>query len=183
VRVVDELHLQASGFQGTQPAATGRPWYHPAVPLKIYIYGYLNQVQSSRRLEREAQRNVELMWLTGRLAPDFKTIAEFRKDHGAAIHKVCREYVESYTMLTLNADQHSLMRRMHKPDPKLGPDRQDKRSLVLLEPQDFDQWLAGTVEHASALIRLTPVERFDAGPMSPVEPATIGLITNFQDQA
>ena len=79
--------------------------------------------------------------------------------------KTTGEFVESYTMLTLNADQHPLMRRMHKPDPKLGPDRQDKRSLVLLEPQDFDQWLAGTVEDASGLIRLTPVERFDAGPM------------------
>ena len=69
-------------------------------------------------------------------------------------------------MLTLNADQHPLMRRMHKSDPKLGPDQQDKRSLVLLEPQDFDQWRAGTMEDASALIRLTPVERFDAGPMA-----------------
>ena len=67
------------GFAGAQPADTGRPAYHPAVLLKIYIYGYLNRVQSSRRLEREAQRNVELMWLTGRLAPDFKTIADFRR--------------------------------------------------------------------------------------------------------
>ena len=79
---VDELDLTGLGFAGAQPAATGRPAYHPAVLLKIYIYGYLNRVQSSRRLEREAQRNVELMWLTGRLAPDFKTIADFRKDNG-----------------------------------------------------------------------------------------------------
>jgi transposase len=71
---VDELDLGALGFEGVDPAATGRPAYHPAVLLKIYIYGYLNRIQSSRRLEREAQRNVELMWLTGRLAPDFKTI-------------------------------------------------------------------------------------------------------------
>src|SRR5678810_1255545 len=90
---VDELNLEELGFEGAQPAATGRPSYHPAVLLKIYIYGYLNQVQSSRRLEREAQRNIELMWLTGRLAPDFKTIADFRKDHGAAIRNVCREFV------------------------------------------------------------------------------------------
>ena len=76
---VDELQLHKLGFEGAEPAATGRPSYHPAVLLKIYIYGYLNCVQSSRRLEREAQRNVELMWLTGRLAPDFKTIADFRK--------------------------------------------------------------------------------------------------------
>jgi transposase len=85
---VDELNLQEIGFEGVRPAATGRPSYHPAVLLKIYIYGYLNQVQSSRRLEREAQRNVELMWLTGRLTPDFKTIADFRKDHGDAAKTV-----------------------------------------------------------------------------------------------
>ena len=76
---VDGLDLGALGFVGVDPAATGRPAYHPAVLLKLYIYGYLNRVQSSRRLEREAQRNVELMWLTGRLAPDFKTIADFRQ--------------------------------------------------------------------------------------------------------
>jgi transposase len=75
------------------PAATGRPAYHPAALLKIYIYGYLNRIQSSRRLEREAQRNVELMWLTGRLTPDFKTIANFRKDNGPAIRNVCRQFV------------------------------------------------------------------------------------------
>ena len=81
------------GFDGAEPAATGRPAYHPAVLLKIYIYGYLNRIQSSRRLEREAQRNVELMWLTGRLMPDFKTIADFRKDNGRAIRKVCRQFI------------------------------------------------------------------------------------------
>ena len=90
---VDELDLAGLGFEGAAPADTGRPAYHPAVLLKIYIYGYLNRMQSSRRLEREAQRNVELMWLTGRLAPDFKTIADFRKDNGEAIRKVCREFV------------------------------------------------------------------------------------------
>jgi transposase len=101
---VDELNLEELGFEGAQPAATGRPSYHPAVLLKIYIYGYLNQVQSSRHLEREAQRNVELMWLTGRLAPDFKTIADFRKDHGAAIRNVCREFVLLCRRLQLFAD-------------------------------------------------------------------------------
>jgi transposase len=98
VRVVDayveELDLQELGFEGAEPAATGRPSYHPAVLLKIYIYGYLNRIQSSRRLEREAQRNVELMWLTGRLAPDFKTIADFRHDNGIGIGNVCRRFVE-----------------------------------------------------------------------------------------
>lgn len=79
---VDELDLGRLEFEGVNPAATGRPAYHPSVLLKIYIYGYLNRIQSSRRLEREAQRNVELMWLTGRMTPDFKTIANFRKDNG-----------------------------------------------------------------------------------------------------
>src|SRR5476649_34507 len=91
---VDELELASLGFEGTHPAETGRPSYHPAVLLKIYIYGYLNRVQSSRRLERECQRNLELMWLTGRLAPDFKTIADFRRDNGTGIRNVCRRFVE-----------------------------------------------------------------------------------------
>jgi transposase len=90
---VDELNLVSLGFDGAIPADTGRPAYHPAVLLKIYIYGYLNRIQSSRRLEREAQRNVELMWLTGRLTPDFKTIANFRKDNSKAIRGVCRQFV------------------------------------------------------------------------------------------
>jgi transposase len=98
---VDELDLGALGFEGVDPAATGRPAYHPAVLLKIYIYGYLNRIQSSRRLEREAERNVELMWLTGRLAPDFKTIADFRKDNGKAIRSVCRQFVELCRNLNL----------------------------------------------------------------------------------
>ena len=90
---VDELDLATLGFDGVIPAETGRPAYHPAILLKIYIYGYLNRIQSSRRLEREAQRNVELMWLTGRLMPDFKTIANFRKDNSKAIRGVCRQFV------------------------------------------------------------------------------------------
>src|SRR5215813_1188816 len=90
---IDELDLVASGFSGRVPAATGRPAYHPSTLLKIYLYGYLNRLQSSRRLEREAQRNVELMWLTGRLAPDFKTIADFRKNNGMAIRTVCAQFV------------------------------------------------------------------------------------------
>jgi transposase len=91
---VDALDLGDLGFDGVDPAATGRPSYHPSVLLKLYIYGYLNRVQSSRRLEREAGRNVEVMWLVGRLAPDHKTIADFRKDNGGAIKKVCARFVE-----------------------------------------------------------------------------------------
>ena len=90
---VDELDLKQLGFEGVQPAVTGRPAYHPAVLLKIYIYGYLNRIQSSRRLEKETQRNIELMWLTGRLMPDFKTIATFRQENGKAIRNVCRQFV------------------------------------------------------------------------------------------
>jgi transposase len=97
VRVIDafveELDLADLGFGGVDPEATGRPAYHPSVLLKLYIYGYLNRVQSSRRLEREAGRNVEVMWLTGRLVPDHKTIADFRKDNGPAIRKVCAQFV------------------------------------------------------------------------------------------
>jgi transposase len=91
---VDALDLRELGFDGVDPAATGRPAYHPSIILKLYIYGYLNRVQSSRRLEREAGRNVEVMWLLGRLAPDHKTIADFRKDNGGAIKKVCARFVE-----------------------------------------------------------------------------------------
>src|SRR5450631_2716760 len=90
---VDELDLRTLGFDGMQPEVTGRPGYHPGSLLKIYIYGYFNRIQSSRRLERETQRNVELIWLTGRLMPDFKTIADFRKDNGKAIRRVCREFI------------------------------------------------------------------------------------------
>lgn len=88
---IDELDLSALGF--ADAASTGRPGYHPATLLKLYLYGYLNQVQSSRRLEREVGRNIEVMWLTGKLAPDFKTIADFRRDNGEAIRLVCRQFV------------------------------------------------------------------------------------------
>ena len=97
VRAIDafvkELDLAELGFGGVDPEATGRPSYHPSALLKLYIYGYLNRVQSSRRLEREAGRNVEVMWLTGRLVPDHKTIADFRKDNGPAIRNVCAQFV------------------------------------------------------------------------------------------
>src|SRR6201997_1701056 len=100
---VDELDLKELGFDGAEPEATGRPAYHPATLLKIYIYGYLNRIQSSRRLEREAQRNVELIWLTGRLAPDFKTIADFRRANGPAIAAACRQFVALCRRLDLFA--------------------------------------------------------------------------------
>src|SRR6266852_7439801 len=90
---VDALVLTEMSFEGAEPAATGRPSYHPSALLKLYIYGYLNRVQSSRRLEREAGRNLEVRWRTGRRVPDHKTIADFRKDNGPAIKKVCAQFV------------------------------------------------------------------------------------------
>jgi transposase len=98
---IDELDLGAMGFAGVVPEATGRPAYHPATLLKIYLYGYLNRIQSSRRLERETQRNIELMWLTGRLMPDFKTIADFRRDNGPAIRAACAQFVVLCRQLNL----------------------------------------------------------------------------------
>src|ERR1700751_2769349 len=98
---VDKLDLSGLGFDGVAPEATGRPSYHPSALLKLYIYGYLNRVQSSRRLEREAARNVEAMWLTCRLVPDHKTIADFRKDNGLAIKRVCAQFIELCRQLRL----------------------------------------------------------------------------------
>jgi transposase len=104
---VDQLDLREMGFEAIDPEATGRPGFHPSVMLKIYLYGYLNRVQSSRRLEHETQRNVELMWLTGRLMPDHKTIANFRRDNGKAIRRVCRQFIVLCRELNLFA--HSLV--------------------------------------------------------------------------
>tara|TARA_Y100001934_G_scaffold255519_1_gene322543 strand:- start:6327 stop:7391 length:1065 start_codon:yes stop_codon:yes gene_type:complete len=101
---VDELDLAELGFERVDPKATGRPAYHSSVLLKLYIYGYLNRVQSSRRLEREAGRNVEMIWLMGRLVPDHKTIADFRKDNGPAIRKVCAQFVALCRRLDLFAE-------------------------------------------------------------------------------
>jgi transposase len=136
VRVVEafvtELDLAELEFEGVMPAATGRPAYHPAVMLKIYIYGYLNRIQSSRRLERECQRNVELMWLTGRLAPDFKTIADFRRDNGRGIRNVCRRFVELCRELklfsqALVAIDGSKFKAVNSRDRNFTPGKIDKR--------------------------------------------------------
>jgi len=104
---VEELDLRTLGFKSIDPAETGRPAYHPSVLLKLYIYGYLNRIQSTRRLEMEAQRNVELMWLTQNLKPDFKTIANFRHQNGSAVRKVCRQFIEMCRQLDLFA--HALV--------------------------------------------------------------------------
>lgn len=142
IRVVDafvgELNLAAMGFDGATPADTGRPSYHPAVLLKIYIYGYLNRVQSSRRLERECQRNVELMWLTGRLSPDFKTIADFRRDNGAGIRNVCRRFVVLCRELklfsqALVAIDGSKFKAVNTRDRNFTTGKIDKRQLQIEE--------------------------------------------------
>lgn len=101
---IDELDLMELGFEQVVPQLTGRPSYHPSTLLKIYLYGYLNRIQSSRRLERETQRNVELMWLTGRLTPDFKTIADFRKNNGKGIKNVCRTFIGLCRKLNMFTD-------------------------------------------------------------------------------
>src|SRR3954452_23077468 len=101
---VDSLDLADLGFEGVEPAATGRPAYHPSVLLKLYIYGYLNRVQSSRRLEREAGRNLEVIWLLGRLVPDDKVIADFLKDNGPSMRRVCASFVNLCRQMGLLAN-------------------------------------------------------------------------------
>jgi transposase len=142
VRVVDayveELDLKELGFEGAEPAVTGRPAYHPAVLLKIYIYGYVNRIQSSRRLEREAQRNVELMWLTGRLAPDFKTIADFRRDNGPGIRNVCRRFIVLCRDLKLFSEalvaiDGSKFKAVNSRDRNYTPGKIDKRQQQIEE--------------------------------------------------
>src|SRR5262245_60189057 len=130
VRVVDAfaeaLELKQLGFDGMVPEVTGRPSYHPSALLKLYIYGYLNRIQSSRRLEREAKRNLEVIWLVRRLTPDDKTIADFRKDNGPAIKKVCARFVELCRPMC--SCSHRGMRRsaaqeFHDEPPLLGERR------------------------------------------------------------
>jgi transposase len=142
VRVVDayveELDLQELGFDGAEPALTGRPSYHPAILLKIYIYGYLNRIQSSRRLEREAQRNVELMWLTGRLAPDFKTIADFRRNNGVGIRNVCQRFIVLCRDLKLFSEalvaiDGSKFKAVNSRDRNYTPGKIDKRQQQIQE--------------------------------------------------
>lgn len=142
---VEELDLNALGFEGADPALTGRPSYHPAVLLKLYIYGYLNRIASSRRLEREAQRNVELMWLTGRLAPDFKTIADFRRENGVGIRNVCRRFVELCRELKLFSQaivaiDSSKFKAVNSRDRNFTPGKIDKRQQQI--EQSIERYLA-----------------------------------------
>ncbi len=138
---VDQLDLAAAGFEGMVPALTGRPAYHPSVLLKVYIYGYLNRVQSSRRLERECQRNVELMWLTGRLAPDFKTIADFRRDNGRGIRAACSQFVAICRKLKLLVDgvvavDGSKFKAVNNRDRNFTPNKLEQRMKQIQESID-----------------------------------------------
>lgn len=167
---VDALDLASLGFDRIVPEATGRPGYHPATMLKIYVYGYLNQVQSSRRLERECGRNLELIWLTGRLAPDFKTIADFRRDNGPAIRKTCAQFVALCRSLHLldggsvaidgskfkavnhrekNFTYERLKRRM------VAIEKTIKRYLSELDRSDRQREITGTPVPATKVARLT----------------------------
>ncbi len=165
VRVIDafvgELDLLKLEFESAKPAATGRPAYHPAVLLKIYIYGYVNRIQSSRRLEREAQRNVELMWLTGRLAPDFKTIADFRRDNGMGIRNVCRRFVSLCRDLKLMtvaavAIDSSKFKAVNSRDRNFTPAKVDKRQEQIA--QSIDRYLSAldTADRTLPLMEFGP---------------------------
>src|SRR6187431_60428 len=154
---VDELDLWELGFESAEPAATGRPSYHPGVLLKIYIYGYLNRIQSSRRLEREAQRNVELMWLTGRLAPDFKTIADFRHDNGKGIRNVCRRFVVLCRDLKLFSQaivaiDSSKFKAVNSRDRNFTPGKIDKRQ------EQIEQSIHRYLQALDTADRTQPVE-------------------------
>src|SRR5678816_937155 len=154
---VEELDLKQLGFAGADAAATGRPAYHPAVLLKIYIYGYLNRIGSSRRLEREAQRNVELMWLTGRLAPDFKTIADFRHDNGEGLRNVCRRFVQLcrdlklFTQAIVALDS-SKFKAVNSRDRNFTPNKVDRRQ------QQIEDSIRRYLEALETADRTQPVE-------------------------
>lgn len=151
---IDELDLMTLGFAGAQPAVTGRPSYHPSVLLKMYLYGYLNRIQSSRRLERECQRNIELMWLTGKLSPDFKTIADFRRDNGVAIRSVCREFIVLCRRLNLFtqaivAIDGSKFKAVNAHDRNFTHGKLEKRMQQI--DQCIECWRAVKTDHLCAL--------------------------------
>jgi transposase len=160
---IDELELKSLGFEGADPAATGRPGYHPSTLLKIYIYGYLNRIQSSRRLERETQRNVELMWLTERLAPDFKTIADFRRDNGRAIRQVCVRFVRLCRQLglfeqALVAIDGSKFKAVNNRDKNFTPRKLEARKQQL--ETSVERYLA-ELDRADRDPQLVPEERVE----------------------
>jgi transposase len=169
VRVIDAfvaaLDLDALGFKRVVPASTGRPPYHADVLLKLYVYGYLNRVQSSRRLEREAGRNVEVMWLCGRLVPDHKTIADFRKDNGPALRKVCSQFVAVCRQLDLLGDgsvaiDGSKFKAVNARDRNFTAAKMKRRMAQIEESvQRYLHQLDSADRQAPSLARETKVER------------------------
>jgi transposase len=159
---VDGLDLARLGFWGVVPLlATGRQAYHPAPLLKIYIYGYFNRVQSSRRLERECQRNVELVWLTGHLMPDFKTIADFRKDNGEAVRKVCRMFVLLNIFRKRANECRQLAARMRNPEHRKFAEDLVRAWIELAELEER--------EATSAVVFVSdPHSKSDPGPGDPI---------------
>src|SRR5688572_10844275 len=160
---VESLDLRKLGFEGVEPEATGRPAYHPSVLLKIYIYGYLNRIQSSRRLERETQRNIELIWLTGRLMPDFKTIADFRRDNGPAIRQVCVRFVRlcrEFGLLeqALVAIDGSKFKAVNNRDKNFTPRKLEARKQQL--ETSVERYLAD-LDRADRGPQLVPEERVE----------------------
>jgi len=167
---VDALDLADLGFDGVVPEATGRPGYHPATLLKIYVFGYLNQVQSSRRLERECGRNIELIWLTGRLMPDFKTIADFRKDYGEAIGKVCRQFVDLCRRINL-LDSASVAIDGSKFKAVNGRDKNFTRAKMKRRLSEIDKSIA------RYLSQLESADRQEAAGGPPVPEAKVARLT------
>jgi transposase len=161
---IDQLSLLKLGFAGVEPSDTGRPAYHPSVLLKIYVYGYLNRIHSSRRLERETQRNVELMWLTGRLMPDFKTIADFRKDNGKAIKNVCRQFVMVCRQLDLFTEaivavDGSKFKAVNNRDKNFTPAKMERRIQQI--EKNIDRYLRelDTTDHDEPSVTEAKTER------------------------
>lgn len=171
---IEHLDLHALGFERASPKDTGRPGYHPAVLLKLYVYGYLNRVQTSRRLERETHRNVELMWLLSRLRPDFKTIADFRRDNGLALKRVCREFIVLCRRLDLFdrelvAVDGSKFKGVNNKDCNFTPrrvavqlkiiDEDISRYLTALDAYDLEEQSVAKVTAAGVQKKLKPLKQ------------------------
>ena len=186
IRVIDafvnKLKLKQLGFDRAEPSATGRPGYQPATLLKIYVYGYLNRIQSSRRLERESHRNVELIWLTGRLMPDFKTIADFRKDNRQAIRRVCLEFVGvcrelelySATLVAIDGSKFKAVNSRDKNFTRKSVKRRLKRTQA-----NIDRYLAklDAVDQEEPEIRAGRVESWRGNPIE--QPLSVSGVSPF----
>jgi transposase len=160
---VEALDLRALGFESVVPEATGPPSYHPAVLLKLYIYGYVYRVQLSRRFERGASGNVELMWLTGRLMPEHKTIANFRKEDGQAVRQVCAPFVTLCRKLRLlNAASVAIDGSKFK--AVNNRDKNFTRAKVDRRRAQIEESVAHYLQQLDAADRQEPSDALAAGP-------------------